>query len=658
MKRFLFLLSLIAGVHLAAAPVDRYGQAAELDWPEKVSDDSELRNDLERETKELAGVKRESGRFDRYGGVRSGRTLRATGFFRVEKVEGRWWLVTPEGNLFYLQGVDGVPYNEHGYFTQVNRPDGSRRDLFTEGVPDPGQFPAAWSKDKKCVSFLTANIRRKYGPDYHKRWMDLTTGRLLAWGFNSIGKWNNPFVVKEMPFLWDQGLLIRDPYDPDFERSAEKQIKAMCAGLKNNPFLIGYQLANESGWNRHSVDARLKDVSGKSHAKRALLEQLAAATGGKPGKFFGLPEESIDRLMLKKLDFRKVPSRELDAFILKSSQRYHSTLRRLIRLYDPNHLFLGASHCSKQDIRWIEGAAEFVDIVPLHLYDMNNAWILNFVLPVLKRLDKPYAQLEFSFTTTLRGFRPFGDRKSIVASHRDRGRAFQYSTERMAAEPLCVGTAYFLMYDQPLTSRGHDNEAFNFGLIDVTDRPYREMIASVKEANARLFGIHAGKLAPVRPEPLLLVEKNYREIMPFSQHGFHGYDMTNPQLHFNQSDRLHLYFPGGYRHDLSGKFLPLATVDANRPNGFRKLEFQVFLWKQANPGRPEKWFQLEESPDNTVFTPVKAKFKLLADGPFRKYAFSPVSLAADTRYVRISFAQHNPEQPWISSLSGVSVERR
>lgn len=57
MKRFLFLLSLIAGVHLAAAPVDRYGQAAELDWPEKVSDDSELRNDLERETKELAGVK-------------------------------------------------------------------------------------------------------------------------------------------------------------------------------------------------------------------------------------------------------------------------------------------------------------------------------------------------------------------------------------------------------------------------------------------------------------------------------------------------------------------------------------------------------------------------------------------------------------------------
>ena len=74
--------------------------------------------------------------------------------------------------------------------------------------------------------------------------------------------------------------MIRDPYDPDFERSAEKQIKTMCAGLKNNPFLIGYQRANESGWNRHSVDVRLKDVSGKSHAKRALLKQHGAATSG------------------------------------------------------------------------------------------------------------------------------------------------------------------------------------------------------------------------------------------------------------------------------------------------------------------------------------------------------------------------------------------
>ena len=35
----------------------------------------------------------------RYGGLRS-RRRKATGFFRVEKVDGRWWLVDPEGCLY------------------------------------------------------------------------------------------------------------------------------------------------------------------------------------------------------------------------------------------------------------------------------------------------------------------------------------------------------------------------------------------------------------------------------------------------------------------------------------------------------------------------------------------------------------------------------
>lgn len=33
---------------------------------------------------------------------------RATGWFRTQKVDGRWWLVTPDGRLFFSTGIDGI----------------------------------------------------------------------------------------------------------------------------------------------------------------------------------------------------------------------------------------------------------------------------------------------------------------------------------------------------------------------------------------------------------------------------------------------------------------------------------------------------------------------------------------------------------------------
>ena len=46
-------------------------------------------------------------RLDPYQGWR-GITLAATGRFRVEQVDGVWWLVTPSGHPFFSSGVTGV----------------------------------------------------------------------------------------------------------------------------------------------------------------------------------------------------------------------------------------------------------------------------------------------------------------------------------------------------------------------------------------------------------------------------------------------------------------------------------------------------------------------------------------------------------------------
>ncbi len=57
---------------------------------------------------------------DAFGGW-TGKQFEASGYFRLEQGEDRWWLVTPEGNAFLINGQDHVsprainqPYNrEH-----------------------------------------------------------------------------------------------------------------------------------------------------------------------------------------------------------------------------------------------------------------------------------------------------------------------------------------------------------------------------------------------------------------------------------------------------------------------------------------------------------------------------------------------------------------
>jgi hypothetical protein len=45
---------------------------------------------------------------DRWGGRTDRPARRATGYFRTEQVDGRWWLVTPDGHLYWNVGVNSV----------------------------------------------------------------------------------------------------------------------------------------------------------------------------------------------------------------------------------------------------------------------------------------------------------------------------------------------------------------------------------------------------------------------------------------------------------------------------------------------------------------------------------------------------------------------
>ena len=51
--------------------------------------------------------------------------------------------------------------------------------------------------------------------------------------------------------------------------------------------------------------------------------------------------------------------------------------------------------------------------------------------------------------------------------------------------PELVGTHWFQWADQPSTGR-FDGENYNIGLVDVTDRPYADLVGALKQTHRRV----------------------------------------------------------------------------------------------------------------------------------------------------------------------------
>ena len=86
--------------------VDEFGQWAHADWPRKIKSREQLEKELAEEEKSLAG----GGEFEllrQYGGYKNTKA-KATGFFRVEQIDGRWWFVDPDGHLFLSTGSNCI----------------------------------------------------------------------------------------------------------------------------------------------------------------------------------------------------------------------------------------------------------------------------------------------------------------------------------------------------------------------------------------------------------------------------------------------------------------------------------------------------------------------------------------------------------------------
>lgn len=468
--------------------IDRYGQFAHTEWPEKVHSDDDLRADLARESAELDASPRPAS-WDRFGGWKDGPKLRATGHFRTERVNGKWWLVTPEGHLFFSTGIDVVRNN-------TDSSDGSKHpDWHTAPVPPGNQ-----------MAYPDWNLRIKFGKDdYLADYYAFVQRRLPAWGQNTIGNWSGrellaaatmPYVVtlgeneRSIPHV-PGGLKFYDVFDPAFESALRTHMAkrfredAAARHARTDPFCIGFFFDNELQFNPcvaktvaapYAECAAKRELLRRAQAKYGTVAALNAAWGTDFSNWEAAKAISAEPKGPGWREFR-------NDFQTEWFERYFRTVKTAIAALAPGKLYLGCRFVGfrQSGLLW-NAAAKHCDVVSVNAYANS---IFNLSKKIMDGgVEKPILLGEFHFGCMDRGM--FKASLCPVGDQAERGRSYARFVEGALAHPLLVGCHWFQYRDQPLIGRG-DGEAYQCGFVDGTDRPYRELCAAARAIGETMY---------------------------------------------------------------------------------------------------------------------------------------------------------------------------
>ena len=451
--------------------VDEFGQHNLVQYEGKITSLEQLQAEWRAEEKVLESEVTDYN-YARYGGYRQ-KQVKGTGFFRVEKIDGRWWMVDPDGYLFLSHGVDCVNPGGGGITRDLDK----RAGMFKELPPEPFR---QHNRGRESASFTSWNLHRRFGDDFRQKSNELVIKRMNHWGLNTIANWSNAAVYSQNRIAYtlqlrglamDGSLMgLADVYAPDFATHIDSSMQSYLPENSDNPWVVGYFVGNEPSW--LGQEARLCD--------------LILAGEDRP----------IKTELVKFLLNGNTPERKKE-FIHHTFRIFLQTVRTTMKRYDPNHLNLGIrfGNLNELDETLMEICREAFDILSFNCYDLRPGQ--EMMDRALRLTDRPMIIGEYHFGTVDRGLA-----QSLwqVESQQQRGVAYRYYTEQAYAHPGLVGTAYFQWCDQDLMGRG-DGENYNCGYIDATDRPYKYQAEATMETAKRLYAVHSGELQPFDQKP-------------------------------------------------------------------------------------------------------------------------------------------------------------
>jgi hypothetical protein len=360
-----------------------------------------------------------------------------------------------------------------------------------------------WSFAVDCID--TGSKGTADNPSYNalaiypseRSWVAGTLDNLKRWGFNSLGAWSdNDLFTKDaypdsrIPYfvVLHLGSYDKAPWNDLYSREAERvdgeAAAKLIPPLKDDPLLVGYYTDNELGWWDDTLFLKYFEMPASAPGKQALIGSLKTTYGSisKLKADWKTGAASFEALSREtKIYLRPSTSgiKAVHAFNKRLAERYYQLMQQLIRKYDTNHMILGDRYQQYYNLETAEAAKPYVDVISTNDgADWTDGSYSRFFLDTLHNITgKPVVITEYYMAAMQNqtGNKNPGRYFPTVETQAERATAFANCTTYFASLPYVIGAQWFQFYDEPPKGRG-DGEAYNMGLVDVSGKPYEDMV--------------------------------------------------------------------------------------------------------------------------------------------------------------------------------------
>ena len=433
---------------------------------------------------------------DKYGGTTAIKGEK-TGFFHIQKINGRNWFITPDGNAFFAVALSHMLSGESNVACQNVY--GGDSDAWLRG-----SFKKARKMGFNCALGSATSPERNLNG-----FVDVAKAEQL------FRESNFPFAVGVIllkhPWEFVEGETLPDIFHPDYEQLIKSRAATVCNQYKDDPLCMGYYYGfgafNKSDqWVNHHFslpqgspgrevlsDLLIKrydndveefnSVYGTSLKDMSELKSTFDLTFEKEYERRNYPRirQTLDETRLA--DFEAIVSH----MCVTLYQMGHSAIRR----WDKNHLILGSfiKEWALSIDSW-KKATPYVDMIaPQHV---NSSISVNDIADA--------TGLPIIFSDEYFGFHYPGKTGSLHAglvSHDARGEVYQANLMRHFKDPQVVGVTYCAcMYDQGGNTLKKNNQN---GFYSLDGQPRAKLIQTVTELNHSVYE-HTTK--PAAPEEL------------------------------------------------------------------------------------------------------------------------------------------------------------
>ena len=340
-------------------------------------------------------------------------------------------------------------------------------------------------------------------------WVAATRRRLTDWGFNAAGAWSLAPQQLQLPTAinLELGRLAKfhwfDPFDPAMPAKMRQEAERLTAPYRDSPYRLGYFSDNEVGWWSGALFVFYSKKPAANHTKQRWLAELRRRYRGDWRAFTAdfVPPPGVgswDQLLNARAITRLRPGGNGSAAVRHwtrvVAEHYYALAQAALHAADPDALFLGDRLPIYYDPMAVEAEARHVDLIATNYnVDSPEGWVAPYYFQGLRRLTgrKPVLISEWFYAARQNRTGNLNNGHLMtVDTQAERASGAAAAARAFAGFPDILGLHWFQYYDYPEGGRA-DREDYNFGLVDIRDQPYRQLVEALGQANRALPEIHA-----------------------------------------------------------------------------------------------------------------------------------------------------------------------